>query len=69
MTTLELTGSTMHESKRSNMKQFVDAAKEYLKTKTEKHSTQINRHLQVSNSCFWLLLKASLNRVFSGFKC
>lgn len=49
MTSLELSGSTMNinESKRSNMKQFVDAAKEYLKTKSEKHATQINRHLQV----------------------
>lgn len=46
-TTLELTGSFRPESKRFKMKQFVDAAKEYAKTRNDNTAILMNRYLQV----------------------
>lgn len=47
---LEVTGNFRPESKRFKMKQFVDAAKEYAKTRNDNTAILINRYLQV-RSC------------------
>lgn len=47
MISLELTGNAGPESKRYKMKQFVDAAKEYSKTRSDSTAILMNRHLQV----------------------
>lgn len=47
VSSLELTGSLRPESKRFKMKQFVDAAKEYAKTRNDNTAILMNRYLQV----------------------